>query len=109
MKKVSLRRALKELGYEVIQYHKGYNYRYGFMRKYGQLYYFSYEDLRGSPTLLIRTADESKKDKNGKYNDWKGGRNTFPNVESMGLYIVLRKEILKWEKWLISKKRFLMI
>lgn len=92
MKKVSLRQALKELGYEVVQYHNGYNYRYGFMRKDGQLYYFSYEDLRWSPTLLIRTADESKKDKKGKYNDWKGGINTYPNIESIGLYIVEKRK-----------------
>ena len=32
------------------------------------------EDLRDSkkPRLLVRTADESKKDKKGKYNDWTG-------------------------------------
>lgn len=89
MRKVSLRQGLKALGYDVIQYHSGYNFRSGFMRKDGQLYYFNYEDLRDAyPTLLIRTADESKKDKKGKYNDWKGGRNTYPNLESIGLYIV---------------------
>ena len=89
MRKVSLRQGLKALGYEVIQYHNGYNYRYGFMRKDGQLYYFNYEDLRNpSPRLLVRTADESKKDKKGKYNDWTGGRNTYPNLESIGVYIV---------------------
>ncbi len=35
MKKVSLRQALKALGYEVVQYHNNYNYRSGFMRKDG--------------------------------------------------------------------------
>lgn len=93
MKSVSLRQGLKALGYEVIQYHNGYNFRSGFMRKDGQLYYFSYEDLRNqNPCLLVRTADESKKDKKGKYNDWTGGRNTFPNIESMGLYIVEKRK-----------------
>ena len=93
IKKVSLRQGLKALGYEVIQYHNGYNYRYGFMRKDGQLYYFSYEDFRDKkPCLLVRTADESKKDKKGKYNDWKGGQNTYPNIESMGLYIVEKRK-----------------
>lgn len=89
MKSVSLKQGLKALGYEVVQYHNGYNYRYGFMRKDGQLYYFSYEDLRDqTPRLLVRTADENKKDKKGKYNDWTGGINTYPNLESIGLYIV---------------------
>lgn len=93
MKKVSLKQCLKILGYEVIQYHNGYNYRYGFMRKDGQLYYFSYEDLRDAyPRLLIRTADESQKDKKGKFNDYTGGRNTYPNIESMGLYIVEKRK-----------------
>lgn len=89
MRKVNLKQGLKALGYEVIQYHNGYNYRHGFMRKDGQLYYFNYEDLRSqTPCLLVRIADESKKDKKGKYNDWKGGRNTYPSLENIGLYIV---------------------
>lgn len=96
MRKVSLRQGLKALGYEVVQYHNGYNYRYGFMRKDGQLYYFSYEDLRDqTPCLLVRTADESKKDNKGKYNDWTGGRNTYPRLESIGLYIA--EERKRWD------------
>lgn len=96
MKKVSLRQGLKALGYEVVQYHNGYNCRFGFMRKDGQLYYFSYEDLRDTkPRLLVRTADESKKDKKGKYNDWTGGRNTYPSLEGIGLYIV--EERKRWD------------
>lgn len=95
MKKVSLKQGLKALGYDVVQYNNGYNYRSGFMRKDGQLFYFSYQDLRWSPTLMIRTADESKKDKKGKYNDFTGGRNTYPNLESLGIYIV--EERKKWD------------
>ena len=96
MKRVSLKQGLKALGYEVVQYNNGYNFRYGFMRKDGQLYYFSYEDLRNpKPTLLVRTADESKKDKKGKYNDFRGGRNTYPSLESMELYIV--EERKRWD------------
>ena len=93
MRKVSLRQGLKALGYEVVQYHNGYNFRSGFMRKDGQLYYFSYEDLRDvTPCLLVRIADESKKDKKGKYNDWTGGINTYPNLEKIGLYIVEKRK-----------------
>ena len=96
MKKVSLKQGLKALGYEVVQYNNNYNSRYGFMRKDGQLYYFSYSDLRNpTPTLLVRTADESKKDKKGKYNDFTGGRNTYPSLEGIGLYIV--EERKKWD------------
>ena len=96
MKKVSLRQALKALGYKVVQYHNGYNFRSGFMRKDGQLYYFSYEDLRDqTPCLLVRTADESKKDKKGRFNDWRGGINTYPNLEKMGLYIVEKRK--RWD------------
>ncbi len=93
MKNVSLKQCLKTLGYEVVQFNNGYNFRSGFMKKDGQLFYFSYEDLRDiNTTLMIRTADESKKDKKGKYNDYLGGRNTYPNLESMGLYIVEKRK-----------------
>ena len=93
MKSVSLKQGLKALGYEVVQSNNGYNSRTGFMKKDGQLFYFSYEDLRDAqPTLMTRTADENKKDKNGKYNDWTGGRNTYPKFESMGLYIVEKRK-----------------
>ncbi len=93
MKKVSLRNALKALGYKVVQFNNAFNYRYGFMRKDGQLYYFNYGDLRDvKPILLVRTADESKKDKKGKYNDWKGGRNTYPNLEKLGLHIIEKRK-----------------
>lgn len=81
MKTVSLKTALKKLGYEVVQYHKNYNYRSGFMTKNGQLFYFNYEDLRWTPTLMIRTADATIKDKKGNYADWTGGRNTYPDQE----------------------------
>jgi hypothetical protein len=78
MKKVNLKKALSLLGYEVVQYHKNYNFRSGFMMKDGQLYYFNYEDLRWSPTLLIRTADPTIKNKKGEYADYRGGTNTYP-------------------------------
>ncbi len=93
MKNVSLKQCLKTLGYEVVQFNNGYNFRSGFMKKDGQLFYFDYGDLRDiNPTFMIRTADENKKDKKGKYNDWTGGRNTYPNLESMELYIVEKRK-----------------
>ena len=93
MKRVSLKQGLKALGYVVVQFSNGYNFRSGFMRKDGQLYYFSYQDLRDTtPRLLVRTADESKKDKKGKYNDFTGGRNAYPSLEGIGLYIVEKRK-----------------
>lgn len=87
MRTVNLMGALKLLGYELIQKSKGYNYRSGFMRKDGQLYYYSYSDLRDSnPTLMIRTADETKLDKKGKYNDYTGGSNTYPRLYGIKIY-----------------------
>lgn len=85
--KMNLKKALNKLGYNIIQYNKGYNSRSGFMMKDNQLYYFSYEDLRWNPTLLIRTADPTIKNKKGEYADYRGGRNTFPNLQMLGIEI----------------------
>ena len=89
MRKITLRTALKKLGYEIVQFTNQFNVRTGFMRKGGQLYYFSYGDIRWSPTLLVRTADEKIKDKKGKYADFKGGINTYPekDLKQLGFYI----------------------
>ena len=58
MTKIRLKKALEKLGYEVVQYHKGFNSRSGFMKKGDKLYYFSFSDLRdANPRLLVRTAN----------------------------------------------------
>ena len=85
MKGVNLKKALELMGYKIVQYNKNYNYRSGFMTKGDQLYYFSYEDLRWDPTLMIRTADPTIKDKKGNYADYRGGQNTYPMNELMRL------------------------
>ena len=89
MKKLNLKQALRTLGYEVVQYKNNYNARSGFMKKEGQLYYFSYEDLRWNPTLLVRTADASIVNKKGEFADFRGGQNTYPQPQltQMGFYI----------------------
>ena len=94
MKKVSLRQALKFMGYTIVQYKRGFNYRYGFMTKGEDFYYFNYQDLRDDfPTLLVRTADPNIKDRKGRYADWDGGYNTYPSQFSYGINIVeLRKK-----------------
>lgn len=89
MKKTTLKKALEALGYEVVSYRNGYNFRSGFMKKENKLFYFNYEDLRWSPVLLVRTADASIKDKKGNYADYRGGINTYPEKKlfEMGIYI----------------------
>ena len=82
MKTVNLKTGLKQLGYTIVQYNKGYNFRSGFATKGIGFYYFSYEDLRDSkPTLLIRTADPTIKNKKGVFADYHGGSNIYPNLE----------------------------
>lgn len=85
---VNLKTGLTKLGYKVLQYSKGYNFRSGFMIKDGVLYYFNYEDLRDTrPTLLIRTADPTIKNKKGQYADYRGGTNTYPDLGRLGIEI----------------------
>lgn len=87
MKTVNLKTGLKQLGYTIVQYDRGYNYRSGFAIKDNAFYYFHYEDLRSTyPTLLIRTADPTIMRK-GKYADYTGGRNTYPNLDVLGITI----------------------
>lgn len=89
MKTVNLKTGLKQLGYTIVQYNKGYNFRSGFATKGIGFYYFSYEDLRDSkPTLLIRTADSTIKDKKDRYADYHGGPNTYPDLELHEIKIV---------------------
>ena len=67
---------------------KGYNFRSGFMTKGTGFYYFSYEDLRSTrPTLMIRTADPTIKNKKGDYADYRGGPNMYPDLELHGIEI----------------------
>lgn len=88
MKTVNLKTGLKQLGYTIVQYNKGYNFRSGFMTKGTGFYYFSYEDLRSTrPTLMIRTADPTIKNKKGDYADYRGGPNMYPDLELHGIEI----------------------
>lgn len=87
MGKVTLKKAMETMGYEIVQYHKNYNQRSGFAKKDGQLYYFSYEDLRWNPTLMIRTANPEIKNKKGQYADYTGGMNTYPSLSRYNIEI----------------------
>lgn len=101
MKKVSLKKALETLGFTVVQYSNGYNFRSGFMRKNDtkELYYFSYEDLRNiKPTLMIRTADETKVNKEGKFNDYTGGQNIYPNLNQHDIYIEEKRKSFDYNR-----------
>jgi hypothetical protein len=47
MKTVRFKRAIAELGYTIVKYQMGYNYRSAFATdKNGQMWYFHIEDLR---------------------------------------------------------------
>lgn len=71
MKRISFRQAIKEFGYEIVEYHRGYNFRSAFAKKIGgddQLYYFHIEDLRDKhPFVYYRTAE--------RIGDYRGGTN----------------------------------
>lgn len=68
MKIINFKQAIAILGYDLVKYTKGYNFRSAFATKDGQLYYFSIEDLRNEePFLMYRTAES--------VNDYHGGPN----------------------------------
>lgn len=71
MKKISFKKAIEVLGYEIVKYNKGYNYRSAFAKDdRDQMWYFNIEDLRDSePTLMYRTANDEK--------DYTGGTNRY--------------------------------
>ena len=70
MKTINFKKSIQVLGYEIVKYTKGYNYRSAFATKDGQLWYFSIGDLRDQePHLMYRTA-ESLTDYSGGYNRW---------------------------------------
>lgn len=73
----NLRQTLTYLGYKILTYNNGYNYRSGFMEDIkGNLFYFSFGDLRDKyPKLLVRTAKDLK--------DYSGGINTYPELDNI--------------------------
>lgn len=71
MIKVNFRKGIELLGYTIVKYNKGYNYRTCFASDHnGDLYYFSIEDLRDDdPHIMYRTARDTR-DYTGGYNQW---------------------------------------
>lgn len=71
MKKVNFKKAIELLGYEIVKYSNGYNYRSCFaMDKENNMYYFSIEDLRDrEPKVMYRTARDAR-DYTGGINQW---------------------------------------
>lgn len=71
MKTVSFKQGIKELGFTIEKYSKGYNFRSAFARdKDGELYYFSIEDLRDSSPRIMRRTAQSVTDYTGGSNLW---------------------------------------
>ena len=84
MRKLNLKRTIKELGYNVERVIRGYNYRSIFATdKAGQLWYFHIEDLRDNRPMIYRRTAES-------ITDYRGGQNRFDveeKAEQLGLII----------------------
>jgi hypothetical protein len=71
MKVINFKKAIEVLGYNIIKYSKGYNFRTAFATdSNGDMFYFSIEDLRDTtPKLMYRTARDTK-DYTGGSNRW---------------------------------------
>lgn len=84
MKTLNFKQTITALGYEVVKYSKGYNFRSAFATKDGQLYYFHLEDLRDTkPMFYYRTAESTS--------DYHGGPNRFiyeDELEEKGIRLV---------------------
>ncbi len=63
MKTITFKDAIKKLGYTIVKYNKGYNYRSAFVTdKNGQMWYFDIEDLRDSEPHIFRRKVNYKGD-----------------------------------------------
>lgn len=88
MKTLSFRNGIKALGFEVLKYSKGYNYRSLFATDSdGQLWYFHIEDLRDARPLIYRRTAESLTDYRGGVNRW----DVEDMAEQAGIKIVERR------------------
>lgn len=85
MNTVSFKEGIELLGYTIVKYNKGFNYRTAFARnKDGELWYFSIEDLRDENPILLRRIVRD-------LNDYSGGSNMFNvrgQLENMGYTMV---------------------
>ena len=74
--KSTVKKALKNAGFENIKISNGYYYFSGFATKNEKVIYFSISDVRHFPEdkVLIRTAKD--------YKDYTGGGNTYAQLEN---------------------------
>ena len=56
----------------------------------GRIFYFSIEDLRWSPTFMIRRAKDFK--------DYTGGSNDYLNVENFESFMTGLRRVIEWAK-----------
>lgn len=85
MKNVNFKKGIELLGYKIVKYNKGYNYRSCFaLDNNNNMYYFNIEDLRdNSPKIMYRTAKNDK--------DYTGGINTWDfesRLAKLGYYVI---------------------
>lgn len=85
MKTVNFKKGIELLGYQIIKYTKGYNYRSAFaIDKDGNMFYFNIEDLRDDePYIMYRTA-QHERDYTGGTNQW----NFKERLERLGYKVV---------------------
>lgn len=85
MKNINFKKAIEVLGYSIVKYAKGYNYRTAFATDAsGALFYFHIEDLRDkTPALYYRTAKSTS--------DYTGGINRMDmrdKLAAMGYQVI---------------------
>ena len=56
----------------------------------GRIFYFSIEDLRWSPTFMIRRAKD--------FEDYTGGSNDYLNVENFESFMTGLRRVIEWAK-----------
>lgn len=89
MKKMNFKKAIEALGYNVVKFTRGYNFRSAFATDgNGKLWYFNIEDLRDQDPVVFRRTAES-------LTDYRGGVNLFDveqSLEDLGIKIKQPRE-----------------
>lgn len=71
MKTINFKKSIEVLGYNIVKYSKGYNYRTAFATdSNGDMFYFSIEDLRDETPYLMYRKCKDIHDYTGEHNRW---------------------------------------
>ena len=89
MKTITFINAVKKLGYTIIKYNKGYNYRSVFATdKDGQMWYFNIEDLRDDSPMIYRRKVRDENDYHGEVNRF----DVEEKLEELGYRVLERRQ-----------------